>query len=218
MFRDRVDAGSRLAQKLASLDLKDPLVLAIPRGGLVVGAQVAKALRCKLYLVTPRKLGAPANEELAIGAVGPGGNIYVDERLARLTGADDAYLERERNRAVQEMQRRAREYGADPLPGSLEGRTAILVDDGVATGYTMLAAADWTRTLNPARLVVAVPVGPSDTLEKLRKVADEVVALIDTTLFYSVGQYYIDFAQTSDDEVKQILSGLSDNASRTCPH
>lgn len=206
LFADRQDAGKRLASALAAHKGGDLLVLAVPRGGVVVGYQVARELGAELDVVIPRKLGAPHNPELAIGAVADDGSVCLDEQLVLYLGVTGAYLEKEVARQLEEINRRREQYrGNRPAP-QVRGRTVIVVDDGVATGSTIAAAIRAVRSGGPARLVLAVPVGPPETLEKLGKEVDELVYLAAPEPFYAVGQFYRKFGQTTDAEVIALLA------------
>ncbi len=203
VFADRRDAGRRLAAALAHLRDRCPVVLAVPRGGVVVGREVADALRAPLDVIIPRKLRAPFNPELAIGAVAEDGAVFLDEDTGR--GIGSVYLEQEIAAQRSEIKRRVQAYrGGRPLP-DLEGDTAIVVDDGIATGATMVAALRAARALAPAHLVAAVPVAPPEGIARLAKEADEVVCLVVPELFHAVGQFYVDFMQVEDDEVASLL-------------
>lgn len=206
IFADRREAGRLLAEALAREARPDPLVLGVPRGGVVVAAEVARELRAPLDVVIARKLGAPDQPELAIGAVvGSDGIRLLDEPTIRHLGVSREYLDAETLRQQQEIARRMRFYrGERPFPG-LEGRSVLVVDDGIATGYTMRAAVLGLRRLNPRQLIVAVPVAPSSTCEELAEIADEVVCLETPEPFYAVGAWYEEFDQTSDEEVIQLL-------------
>jgi len=206
MFADRAEAGRRLAEALAYLkDRPDVVVKAIPRGGVVVGAEVAERLSAELDVVIPRKLGAPGNPELAIGAVAGDGTIVLNEDAVRALGVDEAYIKREAASQREEIERRTARFlggrGARPV----EGKTVVVVDDGLATGSTALAAARALRAEKPARLILAVPVAPADTVERFKGEVDEIVVLEKPSFFYAVGQFYEDFAQTSDEEVIEFL-------------
>jgi predicted phosphoribosyltransferase len=203
-FADRTQAGRALAGRLEHLRGADVVVLGIPRGGVPVAAEVARALGAELDVVVPRKVGAPRNPELAIGAVAPGVRVLDETLLARL-GVDDAYLEREIADQEREIERRTRAYRGDRPPLEVRGRVAIVVDDGVATGSTVVAAARWVRAQGASRTVIAIPVGPTQALVRLRSEADEVVVFATPEPFYAVGQWYARFDQLTDDEVVAIL-------------
>ncbi len=208
MFKDRVEAGRRLAQRLAYLkdQAKEVIVLAVPRGGVVVGAEIAQALGAPLDVYITRKIGAPGNEELAIGAIAGDGTVILDEAIARSTGAGDRYIAQETERQRQGMARRLKRYrGERPWP-ILKGKTVILVDDGVATGATTLAALRALRKQEPAQLILAVPVGPPDSIERLRGEADAVICLATPEPFGAVGRFFADWSQTSDEEVIALLN------------
>jgi putative phosphoribosyl transferase len=207
MFRDRDDAGRQLAEALKEKGYTNPLVLGIPRGGVVPAARVARFLEGDLGVVVARKLRAPLQPELAIGAVTPNGVAWIDESLAELTGADHAYLERERGTQTVEAARREAAFDGSRRP-SMEGRTVIVVDDGIATGATALAAVRSVRASGARHVVMAVPVGPPHTLDKLRREADEVVALMEVEDFLAIGQFYIDFRQIDDAEVRRLLDAF----------
>ncbi len=204
VFADRRDAGRRLAAALVHLRDRRPVVLAVPRGGVVVGREVADALHAPIDVIVPRKLRAPFNPELAIGAVAEGGAVFVDEETGR--GVASTYLEREIEGQRSEIARRVQAYRAGRSLPPLEGTTAIVVDDGIATGATMVAALRAVRALSPARLVAAVPVAPPEGVARLAREADEVVCLVAPDLFHAVGQFYSDFRQVEDDEVLGLLS------------
>ncbi|MDR7418465.1 MAG: phosphoribosyltransferase [Armatimonadota bacterium] len=204
IFVDRRDAGQRLAAALVHLRDGRPFVLAIPRGGVVVGREVADALGAPLDVIVPRKLRAPFNPELAIGAVAEGGAVFIDDATAY--AVTEAYLDAEVALQRQEIARRVTAYRGDRALPDLSGRTAIVVDDGIATGATLVAALRAARGLGPARLVAAVPVAPPEGLARLAREADEVVCLSAPTTFYAVGQFYDDFRQVEDDEVIALLA------------
>lgn len=205
LFADRREAGEFLAVRLTSFIGQNPLVLSIPRGGVVVAAPVARRLAAPLDVIVPRKLPAPHNEELAVGAVAEDGTLYVDETLVAYLGVTHDYLRREAARQIEEITRRTRLYRRARPPREVRDRTVILVDDGVATGYTVLAALRYLRHQQPRQLVLAVPVASPDTLLKLREEADKVVVVSTPEPFYAVGQFYREFAQTTDDEVIDLL-------------
>jgi putative phosphoribosyl transferase len=205
-FEDRVDAGRQLARALERYRGPDTLVLGVPRGGVVVAAEVARALGADLDVVIARKIGAPQHPELAIGAVVSGeGERLVDEEAVRYLHVSREYLDAETARQREEIRRRIQEYrGNRPLP-NLEGRTVILVDDGIATGYTIRAALVALRRLHPATLVVAAPVAPREVCARLQTLADEVVCLYTPEPFMAVGAWYRDFSQVETGEVAALL-------------
>ncbi|HHH42227.1 MAG TPA: phosphoribosyltransferase [Chloroflexi bacterium] len=205
-FVNREEAGRQLAEALRFLHREpDPLILAIPRGGIVVGYQVARTLDLPLDLFLVRKIGAPFNPELALGAVTVMGDVVVDEALVRDLGVRWDYLEQEIARQREALARRATLYRGDrPLP-TLEGRTLVLVDDGAATGSTMLAGLQALRQQKPAQLIAALPVASDIAIARLKEAADRVVCLLVPELFWAVGAYYLDFEQVSDEEVIRLL-------------
>lgn len=206
-FADRRSAGRALADALEQLDIDDPLVLALPRGGVPVAYEVARQLKAPLDILLVRKIGAPGHEEYGIGALVDGANpqIVIDEEIARMVGATPAYLEREVERQLQELERRRAAYRSGP-PISPEGRNVILVDDGIATGGTVKAALQALSKSHAAKVVLAVPVAPRSALQELRGMCDEIVCPVVPEPFYAVGAHYSDFAQTSDEEVVQLLA------------
>ncbi|MGQ9722054.1 MAG: phosphoribosyltransferase [Candidatus Jordarchaeum sp.] len=205
MFRDRVDAGKKLAKELLEYKGTNPVVLAIPRGGVVVGYEVAKELAVPLDIVVPRKIPAPHNPELGIGAVAQDGTIIIDPEIKKYVSFSEEYVQEEAERQIKEIERRTKAYRGDREPISVEKRVVILVDDGLATGVTMRAAIRSIRKKNPQKIVVAVPVGPPSTVKKIEEEADEVISLVIYEPFEAVGQFYSDFSQTSDSEVISLL-------------
>jgi predicted phosphoribosyltransferase len=206
-FRDRSEAGRILAERLRKYAGRDDVVvLALPRGGVPVGYEVAKALGAPLGVFLVRKLGVPGHEELAMGAIASGGLLVLDEGLVRALGIDESQLERTVATEARELDRRASAYEGDRPPPELEGKTVILVDDGLATGATMRAAALAVRRLNPARVVVAVPVASAETCREFEDVVDEIVCEVTPSPFGAVGLWYDDFSQTSDEEVRELLA------------
>ena len=204
-FRDRREAGRRLAEALSGYRRRRPFILAVPRGGIVVGYEVAVALDAPLDVVVPRKLRAPYNPELAVGAVAHDGSVYFDSPLVSSLRIPEAYLKEETATQLDEIRRRMTVYREDRPQPELAGRAAIVVDDGIATGSTMIAALRAVRGIKPDALVAAIPVAPPEGVESLRAEADDVVCLYTPTLFYAVGQFYDDFSQTTDDEVVFLL-------------
>jgi predicted phosphoribosyltransferase len=205
IFADRIDAGERLAKGLAHLAGSECVVLAIPRGGVIVGEVIARELGAPLDVVVPRKIGAPGNPELAIGAVAPGIRV-LDPRMVGALGVTDRYLDREIAEQEAEIERRQRAYRGGRPPQPVKGRVAIVVDDGVATGSTAVAALRWARARGAERVVLAVPVAPPQSLERLRAEADEVVVLETPQPFLAVGEWYRDFDQTTDEQVVSALA------------
>lgn len=207
LFTDRHEAGRRLAKRLLALKDKRPVVLALPRGGVPVGFEVARALAAPLDLVLVRKIGVPQQEEFALAAVADGEHpeLVVDRGLMDSLDISPEYLEAAKSAALQEIERRRHVYLGDRPPVDVAGCTAIVVDDGIATGATMLAALRATRRRGPARLVIAVPVAPGDRLERLRGEADEIVCLDTPADFFAVGQFYREFPQLRDAEVVALL-------------
>ncbi|GLX09554.1 hypothetical protein Misp03_64800 [Microbispora sp. NBRC 16548] len=206
VFVDRRDAGLRLGERLRGLQgAEDAVVLGLPRGGVPVAFQVARALGAPLDVIVVRKLGVPYQPELGFGAIGEGGVRVVNPdvvRLANITRAEMAEVER-RERA--ELERRARRFRAGREPVDLAGRTAIVVDDGIATGGTARAACQVARAHGASRVVLAVPVGAPETIASLRRDADEIVCLDTPDHFYAIGAWYDDFTQTSDEDVVECL-------------
>jgi putative phosphoribosyl transferase len=206
-FRDRQEAGRILAERLQGYAGRDDvIVLALPRGGVPVAAEVAKALGAPLGVFVVRKVGVPGHEELAMGAIASGGVLLLDEGLIRRLGVGREEIERTVAAEARELERRERAYTAGRERPELEGKTVILVDDGLATGSTMRAAALAVRRLNPARIVVAVPVAAPETCDEFGDVVDETVCVLTPRPFRAVGHWYDDFSQTSDDEVRRLLA------------
>jgi putative phosphoribosyl transferase len=206
-FADRHAAGRELGEQLATLDLKGPiLVLGLPRGGVPVACEAAAALRAPVDVLVVRKLGAPFNPELALGAIAFGGVTVYNEDLLRQTALAKSDLDSIRSRELAELKRRERAYRADRPPIEAAGATVVIVDDGMATGATMHAAVVATRALQPAAIVVATPTASVDAVERLEHVADRVVALATPEPYFGVGAWYADFPQLSDGEVLECLA------------
>ncbi len=205
-FIDRVDAGRRLGAALTHIADEHPVVLGLPRGGVVVAAEVAKALDAPLDVIVVRKLGVPGHEELAMGALAEGGAMVVNEDLVRRLGISKADLDAVRRREEAEMARRRSAFRGDRPAVDLTDRTVIVVDDGIATGSTARAALEDVRQRRASRIVLAVPVGAAESLASMDAAADEVVSLLRPMELWAVGQWYHDFSQTSDDEVVTLLS------------
>ncbi|HEX2924348.1 MAG TPA: phosphoribosyltransferase [Chloroflexota bacterium] len=205
LFEDRSDAGRRLAAELEEYRGKDALVLALPRGGVEVGYEIATALSLPLDVFVAKKLGAPGEPELAIGAVAENGGEWDHKDTVALLGVTDEYLKQEIATQTREMERRVRVYrGGTPLP-ALAGKTVLLVDDGIATGYTILAALSGLRAANPGNLVAAVPMAAEESLWRVSRESDRVVCLVTPEPFYAVGYHYAEFGQLTDEDVVRYL-------------
>jgi predicted phosphoribosyltransferase len=207
VFRDRTEAGTRLATEIAQADLGHVAVLGVPRGGVVVAVPVASATGGALDVVVPRKLGAPGNPELGVGAVAPDVSV-IDEALVRRLGIGTEYLRAETARQLHEIERRVRAYRGDRPPVSLDGTTAVIVDDGVATGVTAIAAVRSARRAGAGTVVFAAPVAPAATAAKLADEADRVFILETPRSFLAVGEWYDRFDQVSDEEVRAALAAF----------
>jgi predicted phosphoribosyltransferase len=210
LFADRIDAGQRLGATLREFIQQecageDPFVLALPRGGVPVGYQVAKALNAPLDVFVVRKLGAPMQPELAMGAIASGGVCVINQEVVRALHITSQQIEATAEFERQELERREHAYRGNRAPLDITGRCVLLVDDGIATGYTMRAALEALRQLQPKQIVVAVPVAARETCEELERHADAVVCLFTPFDFAAVGQWYRRFEQTSDDEVRLLL-------------
>jgi putative phosphoribosyl transferase len=207
LFHDRTEAGQILADKLASYaNRPDVLVLALPRGGVPVGHEVAQALHAPLDVFLVRKLGLPGQEELAMGAIASGGTRVLNEEVVSKLDIPEEVIDAVAAEEQQELNRREHDYRAGRPPPDVRGRTIILVDDGLATGSTMRAAVAALRQQGPARIVVAVPVGAPETCAELQHEADEVVCAETPEPFYAVGAWYKNFSQTTDEEVRELLA------------
>ena len=206
IFIDRTDAGRRLAEKLAGYaNRADVVVLGIPRGGVPVALEVAKRLSAPLDIFLLRKLGVPGHEELAFGAIASGGVRLLDHAVIGALGISDEDIERVTSAERKELKRREKAYRGDRPSLNVTGKTVIVVDDGIATGSSMRAGIQALRQLQPARIVVAVPVAPIRTCNQLRSEADAVVCVLMPQSFYAIGQFYEDFSQISDEEVLALL-------------
>jgi len=205
-YRDRTEAGRHLAAQLAHYANRDDvLVLALPRGGVPVAYEVAKALRAPLDIFLVRKLGVPGHEELAMGAIATGGVRVLNDDAVEYLGIPSRVIDSVAANELRELERREREYRGDRPEPDVRGKTVILVDDGLATGSTMRAAAAALRQQNPARIVVAVPVSAPQTCDEYRMGVDEIICAMTPEPFFGVGQWYRDFSQTTDEEVRDLL-------------
>jgi predicted phosphoribosyltransferase len=206
MFRDRYDAGETLAECLSEFAGRpDVIVLALPRGGVPVGYVAARKLGVPLDVFVVRKLGTPGQTELAMGAIASGGVRVLNRDVVEALGIPEWAIEQVTQQEQEELERRERQYRGDRSPLDVRGKTVILVDDGLATGSTMRAAAAALRKAGAARIIVAVPVASRATCDQLREEGNEVVCATNPEPFYAVGQWYKDFAQTTDEEVRELL-------------
>lgn len=212
MFADRRDAGRQLAEKLTGYADEDAVVLALPRGGVPVAAEVAAALDAQLDVIVARKVGAPGRPELGVGAIAEGGEPTFDAQTMQMLGLEPADLDDTVAAEREELQRRVSHYRGDRALPDLQGRTVLVVDDGLATGVTARAALQALRAHDPGRLVLAVPVAASQTVQRIAGEADDVVVVLIPEHFAAVGQWYRDFGQTSDQEVMDLLHTVSQSA------
>jgi predicted phosphoribosyltransferase len=213
IFRDRNDAGRQLTARLGSYyEVPNLLVLGLPRGGVVVAFEVAQSLHALLDVFVVRKLGVPGHEELAMGAIASGGVVVLNESVLGSLDIPDDVLQQVIARAREELLRRENAYRNHRPPPEIRNRTVILVDDGLATGASMQAAVEGLRLQQPAQIVVAVPVAAPSTYEKLRPMVDDLVCVATPEPFYGVGQWYEDFRQTTDEEVRQLLEQANPHA------
>jgi len=208
-FRDRKEAGQWLARKLDPLSGNVDLVLALPRGGVPVGAEVAAYLHIPLHVFVVRKLGVPGHEEYAMGATASGGITFLNHPVIEQLGISRSEIGYVIQKETMEVERRARDYGNATAPLDLHGKAVVLVDDGLATGSTMRVAVQAVRQQGADKIVVAVPVAPASSREEFEAMADEYVCVLEPEVFFAVGQWYEDFSQTSDTEVREILSHQS---------
>lgn len=214
MFQDREDAALQLAQKLKGRLLHDPLVLAIPRGGVVTGAVLARELDADLDVVLSRKLRAPGQPELAVGAVSEDGHVYLNHHARAFLDEIEEYLAQERSHQLAEIARRKKLFRAVRPQASVTGRSLIVTDDGIATGSTMIAALQSIKTQKPREVIVAVPVASPDRLAEVQRWCDETVCLLAPTEFWAIGQFYENFAQVEDEEVVRLLREFAPAARR----
>ena len=205
MFTNRTEAGKLLAKKLLSFKGKNTVILAIPRGGVMVAAEVARVLNSPLSACVVKKIGAPSNPEFAIGAIGPDETIILDDETIEQTEELRNYLQQEVNRLKVEVEERIKKFKSN-LPAG--GKTVILVDDGIATGATTMAAIKWLKSQHPAKVILAVPVAAPDIIEKLKPEVDKLICLEIPLFFSAVAQFYQDFPQVTDEEVLETLKIL----------
>jgi len=204
MFNDRFDAGKQLAKKLEFVKEQNPIILAIPRGGVIVADIIASFLESKLDIIVSRKIGAPHNPELAIGAVLHDGSYFPNIEVVKMLHVPQNYIDSEIVEQMKEIQRRLISYRGS-VHYDLKGKTVVLVDDGLATGATMGIAAIWAKKQKPKKTIVAVPVGARETIQKLKKIVDEVIVLYIPDFFNAVGQFYENFDQVEDGKVQEIM-------------
>ena len=210
MFKDREDAGRRLLKELERFRSENPLILAIPRGGVVIAHEMIKELAMEWDLIIPRKIGAPNNKEVAIGAVSYDGSYFTDKDYVAMLGISNRYIEEETAFQLDEIKRRMREYkGTDDFP-NVRNRTVIIVDDGIATGFTILAAIKSVKKQGANKVIIAVPVAPKDTVERLSKEVDEVICLEVPEEFYAVGMHYMNFSEVTEVEIAAIMNDLGE--------
>ena len=213
MFHDREDAGRQLAERFKGRTLRRPLVLAIPRGGVVTGAVLAQVLGADLDVVLSRKLRAPGEPELAVGAVAEDGQVYLNHHAQEVPGLTDDYLAGEREYQLRVIADRQKLIRSVRPKAAIEGRSVIVTDDGIATGSTMIAALQVVRAQKPYELIVAVPVAAPDRLDDVRGWCDEVVCLLSPRMFWAIGQFYEVFDQVEDDQMVELLREFSTVAS-----
>ncbi|BBP98755.1 phosphoribosyltransferase [Burkholderia sp. SFA1] len=212
-FENRREAGRELARLLNEYANRDDVtVLALPRGGVPVAYEVARALGARLDVLVVRKLGVPVQPELAMGAIASGDAFFLDERIVDYAGVDKHDLERVIARERAELERREKLYRGDAPPLDMKGRIAIVVDDGMATGATMKAAAMSLRHAHPSKIVAALPVAPLDSEARIEDIVDDFVCVMRPERYFGVGQFYVDFDQTSDDEVRELLDAARKDA------
>jgi predicted phosphoribosyltransferase len=217
MFRNREDAARQLAGKMKGRDLHEPLVLAIPRGGVVTGAVLARELGADLDVVLSRKLRAPGQPELAVGAVSEDGQVYLNHHAREFLDLMEEYLAEERRHQLGEIARRKKLFRGVRPQAPVAGRSVIVTDDGIATGSTMIAALQAVKTQNPREVIVAVPVASPDRLAEVRRWCDDVVCLLAPERFWAIGQFYEDFTQVEDEAVIQLLREYAPSARRRQP-
>jgi len=204
-FKDRVHAGSLLCSELAYLKGKDALILAIARGGVIVGYAIAQCIDATLDVIVPRKIGSPYNPELALGAVMHDGKCYINEHIARMLSVEQGYIQSAKEERMKESVRMLMLYRGS-TQYSIEGRHVVLVDDGIATGATVLVSIAWCRDHRPASITLAVPVMPRDVYEVMKGKVDRIVSLLLPVDFGAVGEFYEDFSPVSDEDVINVLS------------
>lgn len=212
MFKDRKQAGHKLAQEIKNKRITDGVVMAIPRGGVVPAAIIGKELNLPVDLIIPRKIGAPFNTEMALGAVTQDGTVIYDKSIMIRLGLREEDLQDEVEEQIKEIKRRMTSYRGSKKYPDYSGKEIILVDDGIATGSTVMAAIkSLYRLFSPKRLILAVPVAPPEVIAKLKREVDDIVCLLEPELFNSVGEFYDDFDQVEDNEVIKLLNSIKSN-------
>lgn len=209
IFKDRKMAGKVLAERLEKINIENPLIIAIPRGGVMIAEPAAQKYKTAIKLIIPRKIGAPVNQEVAIGAVTQDGTVIFDEYLMGILGVNKEELTEDVQREVEEISRRSKIYPNMISLDEVHGRDVVLMDDGIATGYTIMAALKSLRNKVPRSLSLAIPVAPPEIIQKLEPEVNHIVCLESPEDFYAVGQFYEDFDQVSDDEVIKVLKNNS---------
>ena len=204
IFQNRIDAAKQLAKNLEWVKNDDPLILAIPRGGVVIGDVIASLLNAKLDIIISRKIGAPHNPELAIGALMHDMSYFPNEDIIKILHITQKYIDSEISSQLKEIERRLMKFRGTK-EYQLEGRTIVLVDDGIATGATMLVVIQWIKKQKPKQLIAAIPVGPKESVDKLIKIVDKVVVLQSSVYFNAVGEFYREFDQIEDSQVQEIM-------------
>lgn len=208
MFLDRVDAGEKLTDSLYKFKDEDVIVLAVPRGGLEIAYDTIKRFGFKWDLIIPRKIGAPHNKEFAIGAVSVDGSYFINDDYVERLGISQEYIQKEVSQQINEIKRRMKEYrGKDTFP-EVKDKTVIIIDDGIATGFTLLAVIKAVKKQGAQKIILAIPVGPRETIEEFKELVDEVICLYIPDVFYAVGSYYVNFEQVTDEEVFKIINEL----------
>lgn len=207
-FEDRINAGEKLALEIERRVGRPSIILGIPRGGVVIGYVIAKKLHAELDVIVARKIGVPGNPELAVAAVAEDGELAVEEEVASLYGVTHEYIERQARKEAEEINRRIEKFRDKKRVMELGGKDVVVVDDGLATGTTMVAALKSVRKKSPKRLIAAAPVASREALIKVQSIADDVVVLYVPEDFFAIGEFYRDFSQVSDDEVMEYLSSL----------
>lgn len=208
MFDDRIDAGRQLSKELERFKDANAIVLAVPRGGVAVAYETIKKYGLEWDLIIPRKIGAPQNKELAIGAVSVDGSYFINEQYADMLGISQDYIDKEVESEIREIRRRLKEYrGFEGFP-NVRGKTVIIIDDGIATGFTILAAIESVKNQGADKTILAVPVAPQDTVDDFKEIVDEFICLLIPEDFMAVGVYYKNFEQVTDEEVFDIIKEL----------